>query len=483
MTALNKSTRILIVDDDEDDFFITSEYVRNIPGMNYEMEWAGTYKAGLESILAHRHDLYFVDYRLGARSGVDLLKEAKAAGSDAPIVLLTGQGNYSVDIEAMKLGAVDYLIKAELSTEKMERCIRYAMERTEATRALKRSEAKFRSIFEQSKDIIFIADGNLTIKEANSAFGDLLGISQARGINLTDLLCDDEDKATLKDLVEKKQDIRDLATTIYAADGSKVHCTITLSAEQVSGKGETSIQGIIHDITNLKRAEIATLQTEKLAAAGRLVRTLAHEVRNPLNNIAMSAEYFAEKEMSEDEHLYLDIIKRNIGRINTLINELLQSSTPRDNTLKPHTLQIIADEVLAAAMDRVTLKKMKAKVNYHADPVVILADFENLKLALLNIVINAIEAMAENEGLLDISITQNGDAAQLTIADNGIGIAEENIARIFEPYYTRKRTGAGLGLSFSLNIIKAHGATIDVKSKQGVGTTFVITFPPAEAEA
>ena len=97
---------ILIVDDDEDDFFITSEYVRNIPGMNYETEWAGTYKAGLESIVAQRHDLYFVDYRLGARSGVDLLKEAKAAGSDAPIVLLTGQGNYSVDIEAMKLAAI-----------------------------------------------------------------------------------------------------------------------------------------------------------------------------------------------------------------------------------------------------------------------------------------------------------------------------------------------------------------------------------------
>jgi signal transduction histidine kinase len=78
---------------------------------------------------------------------------------------------------------------------------------------------------------------------------------------------------------------------------------------------------------------------------------------------------------------------------------------------------------------------------------------------------------------------QNGDAAQLTIADNGIGIAEENIPRIFEPYYTRKRTGAGLGLPFSLNIMKAHGATIDVKSKIGVGTTFVITFPPADTGA
>src|SRR4051812_25888588 len=118
---------ILIIDDDEDDFLITSEYIRHIPGETFRIDWSPDFDNALEFICEKKYDLYFTDYRLGARSGVDLLKEAVGRGCDAPIILLTGKGNREVDMEAMQLGAVDYLVKTELTVEKMERCIRYTL--------------------------------------------------------------------------------------------------------------------------------------------------------------------------------------------------------------------------------------------------------------------------------------------------------------------------------------------------------------------
>ncbi len=481
MNELQRNARILIVDDDEDDFFIISDYIRSIPGNSFLIDWAASYKAGLDQISANTYDLYFVDYRLGAKSGVDLLKEALDMGCDAPIILLTGQGNYAVDIEATKSGAVDYLIKAELNTEKTERCIRYALGRAHTLKALKRSERKFRSIFEKSKDIIFVTDSTLVITDVNEAIHRLLGyqLQRATGMLLTDLVEGDEGKFFISEAVKNNSALNDYPITLNGVDGSKVQCTITLSVENADSENGY-VQGIIHDITNLKKAEKAAMQTEKLAATGRLVRTLAHEIRNPLNNISMSGEYLQNAMQDEDAKLYLDIIQRNSTRINTLINELLQSSNPRDNTLKPCVLQDITDEVMAASADRLTLKKIQADIIYPDNEVVIMADRENLKLAMLNIVINAIEAMEESVGLLWLVLIFDDNVATLTITDNGCGMSEENITRIFEPYFTRKKTGAGLGLAFTLNILKAHKAGIEVTSAPGKGTAFTITFPMAK---
>src|SRR5688572_30396175 len=127
MPVSNLHARILIVDDDEDDYFLTSELIRNIPSQGFTIDWCYSYKEALEQITSKRHDLYFIDYLLGAKTGLELLKEVIAAGVEEPIILLTGKGNQKVDIEAMRVGAMDYLVKGELSEEKLERSIRYAL--------------------------------------------------------------------------------------------------------------------------------------------------------------------------------------------------------------------------------------------------------------------------------------------------------------------------------------------------------------------
>ncbi|RYE16204.1 MAG: hybrid sensor histidine kinase/response regulator, partial [Sphingobacteriales bacterium] len=253
---------------------------------------------------------------------------------------------------------------------------------------------------------------------------------------------------------------------------------ITATLEE--GYSGEYVQGIIHDITNLKKAEKATLLSEKLAVAGRLVRTLAHEVRNPLNNITLSVEQMQQEQQDDNAMLYLDIIYRNSHRISDLIGELLNSSKPTEIAMVAVPIQHVLDNVINATIDRLTLKHIKLRVNYPDEPLYVEADGEKLMLALLNIVINAVEAMEEGKGLLDITLISEGGQAILRIADNGCGISEENISRLFEPYFTQKRNGVGLGLAFTLNIVQAHNGHIEVTSQPQVGTQFTVTFPISE---
>lgn len=477
--AVSSRTKILIVDDDEDDYIITSEYIRHIPGTDYTTDWCPRYADALKHMISKDYDLYFVDYRLGAKSGVELLQEALEHNCEGPIILLTGKGNYEVDIKAMQLGAVDYLIKTELSVEKMERSIRYALERSTTLKALKANERKYRAIFEKSKDVVFLTDEKLNFKDVNEAIFPLLGYTKEEVLqmNLADLIDQAQHKKFLLQSLQSRKMVDDWEVSFNTKDNDKKSCVLTATLED--GTQPVYIQGIVHDITNLKKAEKATLQAEKLAAAGRLVRTLAHEVRNPLNNITLSVEQMQQDAKDDTEQLYLDIIHRNSRRISDLIGELLNTSRPTEIRLKESTIQTIMDDVISSSIDRLTLKRIKLKVSYPDEALQIFADKEKLKLALLNIVINAVEAMKEQEGTLTISLQEEGNYAVLNITDDGCGISEDNIARLFEPYFTQKRNGVGLGLAFTLNILQAHKATVEVASKLEEGTSFIITFPLA----
>src|SRR5688572_22406964 len=162
-----KPVRILIIDDDEDDYILTSGFLKEIQDRTLEIDWCYSYKMAIERIAAKAADVYFVDYRLGAKTGIDLLGEAMQMNCEEPIILLTGKGNPNIDKQAMQTGAVDYLVKAELTSEKLERCIRYSLERAASTKALRANEKKYRNIFEKSKEAVFITDTNLVFRDVN----------------------------------------------------------------------------------------------------------------------------------------------------------------------------------------------------------------------------------------------------------------------------------------------------------------------------
>jgi PAS domain S-box-containing protein len=472
-------TRVLIIDDDEDDFFLTSEYIKNIKGGAFVIDWCYRYKDAIERINGREYDIYFIDYRLGAKTGLDLLKEALQGNCEEPMILLTGKGNQSIDVEAMQAGAIDYLVKSELNTEKLERCIRYALERATSVKRLMANERKFRSIFERSKDAVFLADEELVFRDINHVAGELLGYekNELLSLSLFNLLANREDRLALRKDLSIKGEVDDKEIELLTKDGEKVSCILSVSTE-VNITGERYTQGIIHDITNLKKAEKVTLQAEKLRAAGRLVSTLAHEVRNPLNNINLAIDQLANEVKNPDASLYFDIVNRNSKRIAALIRELVDTARPAEIVLRKRSLQGILQDTLSMAYDRITLKKINVAVSYSDQDCFIMADVEKLKIAFLNIIINAVEAMEEETGQLSVEVMPDDTHHKVIIADNGSGINEENLARLFEPYFTSKRNGLGLGLASTLNILQAHKALIDVKSKLGEGSVFTISFIP-----
>lgn len=474
---LSSFFRILIVDDDKDDFFITSEYIKKIPRVNVQIDWCNNYDAALSCIAERAYDIYFVDYLLGAKSGVELLQDALKLNCEEPIVMLTGKGRRLLDIEAMESGAVDFLVKSEINTEKVERSIRYALLRSRSIKALKASEQKYRSVFEQLKDVIFVADADLKLLDINDAAIVMFGYDkeQLLTMKLTDLLVPLPDiKSAITAL--KQATGEDVEVVLKTADGEWRSCIVSATTH-FDTKGSAYVQGIIHDITKLKKAERAILQSEKLAATGRLVRTLAHEVRNPLNNIILSVEQMKAEGVDETIQFYSEIVLRNSSRINSLITALLSTSRPTDIVLKPIDIAMIIDTVLSRAADSMLLKGVTCDRGQQAKNILIEADADKLPIALFNIIINGIEAVEEGKGLIRVNVDVDDAYAIIKIADNGNGISEENIARLFEPYFTQKRNGLGLGLAASFNILQAHKGRIEVASEPGNGAMFSVYIP------
>lgn len=476
----NSPTRILIIEDDQDDFLIIEACIKDIPDKQFLIDWCYDYNEAMRRIARRDYDIYFVDYLLGARTGLELLREARAIGCEEPLILLTGLGNREVDVEAMTVGAVDYLVKSEINTEKLDRSIRYALERSSYIKALRNNERKFRSMFERSKDSVFLTGEDLVFRDVNNATCELFKYSRAeiQRLSLYHLFARKEAAGQLRDRLTVDGEVEDLEVELLTRGKERRNCILSIS-RQADAAGGSYIQGIIHDITNLKRIERATFQIEKLRSTATLLRTLAHEVRNPLTNINLSVEQLKPELNSEEANIYLDIIARNCGRIDSLISELLDLARPAEISLQKAGLQDIIDSTLAAASDRISLKNIRLEIAYPDQPAFVMADREKLKIALLNILINAVEAVPAQSGVIAISIRKESGFYKVCINDNGSGISEENISRIFEPYFTSKTNGFGLGLAATWNILQSHRASIDVSSQVGEGTSFMLTFEEA----
>ena len=225
---------------------------------------------------------------------------------------------------------------------------------------------------------------------------------------------------------------------------------------------------------NLELIELRNI--EKFAATGRISRTIAHEVRNPLTNINLAAEQLKlEIPAGKDSDMLFEMIARNSNRINQLISDLLNATRTADLSFVKISVNDLLDSSLEYAMDRIELKQITIVKNYDKSFCSVLADVEKIKIAFLNIYVNAIEAMEEN-GKLGISTEVINEKCVVKISDTGKGMSKEDQLRLFEPYFTTKQKGTGLGLTNTQNIIFAHHAKINVETAPGQGTTFIITF-------
>jgi len=471
-----QNLKVLIIDDDEDDYFITHQYLLEIESMVVNCDWCYRINEALQKLKSNTYDIYFMDYRLGARTGLDLMREAIASGCSKPVILLTGKGTPEIDKLAMESGAYDYLIKSEINTEKMERCLRYAMERYKNFKLINDNEKKFRLIFENALSFIFTCGESLVFNECNPAAEYFLNYtpSELKGTSLLRYIEPSYKEQFIRQ-VQARKNIRNLHIKFVSKQGEVKSGNMSLTYFEDENLA-VHWQGIVYDETLRLQNEKNKLQAQKIDATYRLVRTLAHEIRNPLTNIGLSAEAMDTPKESEQQS-YLEIIKRSYARINDILSELLQSSQTVE--IKPELvdLNFLLRDVLEQADDRRALKNIRIHLVVPDFPVVKILDREKFKIAILNLVVNAIEATEQDKGEIELQLIKNLDHTIITVKDNGHGIQPDDVKRLFEPYYSTKKSGTGLGLVSTLNIVKSHNAIIEVETTYLQGTTFKVVFP------
>jgi signal transduction histidine kinase len=204
--------------------------------------------------------------------------------------------------------------------------------------------------------------------------------------------------------------------------------------------------------------------------------TLAHEIRNPLSTINLAVDMLKLTSDEDEKKTCLDIISRNSLRINNLLTDLLTSYQLDELKLQKYSIDQIIDDVLLLIGDRLTMKNVKVSKYYSTRNCKILLNKEKIKIALTNIMINAVEAMPLEKGHLKLVTKLLNGKCVVEIEDNGSGISKENLKKIFTPYFTSKPGGMGLGLSSSLDILRANHFHVNVQSQEGIGTRFILSF-------
>lgn len=232
-----------------------------------------------------------------------------------------------------------------------------------------------------------------------------------------------------------------------------------------------------NEITDQKLGQDAVLNYQRIQATSKFARLMTHEIRNPLTNILLSVEQLKDDlNGNKESEIYLDILQRNTHRINELISEVMNASKMTELNIQEISSSELINQCIYIVNDRLKLQNVDLTISIK-DNLYLNIDIDKMKIALTNIILNAIEAMANKEAQLKILGYKSKEEYFFEIIDNGIGITVENQQKLFEPFYTNKAKGFGIGLTASQTIIFNHNGKITVKSTLGKGTTFIISIP------
>jgi signal transduction histidine kinase len=226
----------------------------------------------------------------------------------------------------------------------------------------------------------------------------------------------------------------------------------------------------------LRQSQAQAIRAEKLAVVGRLAGSVAHEVNNPLQAITLNLQLIAEKGLNESAQDHLAIVQQELARIAGIVRNLLDFARPKPGLRAPQDLGVILDDVLTLVGKQLQQSAVAVECAGFIDLAPVLAVGDQLKQVILNLVLNAIEAMPDG-GTLRINARQSDDQVTVSVADTGIGMTLDALERLFEPFFSTKRKGSGLGLAISHEIISQHGGTLEASSLAGQGSTFTIALP------
>jgi polar amino acid transport system substrate-binding protein len=237
---------------------------------------------------------------------------------------------------------------------------------------------------------------------------------------------------------------------------------------------------LLHDYSREKKMQDIINSNEKMKTVGKLAAGIAHEIRNPLTSIKAFVELIPYKiENVNFRNELIEVLPSEIQRINNLVTSLLDFAKPRNAVPQIIKIKYIIDEI--HTFIKVSLDKKNIKFATYLDYEFVFADVQQLKQILINTILNSIDAI-ENGGKIEIISSIKNNLTEIEVTDNGCGIPEKSLHKIFDPFYSLKSNGYGLGLPNILQLLKENNGSTKIESTQGVGTTVFIYLPSAQRE-
>jgi two-component system sensor histidine kinase HydH len=333
------------------------------------------------------------------------------------------------------------------------------------------------TVLENIADGIIVADNKKTVSVLNKASERIIEQSadDLTGKSISNL--NSEIEKIINDAYNAKWSEHTSEIKIRSADSGEKLLSINVS--KITKTDDTSVIAVVRDVTESRAMAENIKRTEQLTAMGKLASGVAHEVRNPLNAISMTAQRldreFSPKENEDKYRELTQIIKSESIRMNRIIEEFLKFAKPPKLNRQPTNIELLLDEVTLLIKSQAEYHNIKVDKQYSEIGIWNL-DREQIKQVVLNLLLNGIEAMPDG-GALSVKTWKEGDDLSIEVTDTGKGIPEDVLPRIFDLYWTTKDMGTGLGLSIVQRIIAEHEGLINVNSRLGIGTTFRIHLP------
>jgi PAS domain S-box-containing protein len=265
---------------------------------------------------------------------------------------------------------------------------------------------------------------------------------------------------------------------IEMSNGRRVQCSLDFIQEKGTQIGALLT---LRDAESARRIEDEIELSRRISASGRVTRGVAHEVKNPINAIVLHLQLLRNKlqQIDPDTSRHVDIIDSEIHRLDRVVQILVDFTRPRDLHIEDADLRLILDEVSLLAAPDAAQHGVKLMRDLPAHSIPVKVDVDLLKQAILNVVLNGVQAMP-NGGALTLSAQREDETVVTEIRDQGTGIPVAVQDKIFELYFTTKKSGSGIGLAQTYQIMQWHYGSVDFESAEGKGTTFRLTLPLAE---
>lgn len=327
----------MLVDDDEDDYILTLELLAaGIEQKKYELSWCNSYSEAINAMLKRHYDLYLVDYHLGRQSGIDLLTEAVKSNCAQPVIILTGKGDQLIDEQALKIGAADYLIKDKISSEILERSIRYATKQYQTFEKLRQSEYTLRIMFERSKDAVMITDWAGNIYDANKAALTLFEIEpeDLSTLNMSSLYLNPTDRNKFIDIIERTGAVHDMFLELVSSQKELKHCQVSAFLE-IPQHGSQEIYYLFINQILPEPEQILSLELyASLKILLHSIKANTKAIGQSLSKINFAIEELERHEKNQENQIYLETIHNNSLLAGQLISSLEQEAQQQEQALK-----------------------------------------------------------------------------------------------------------------------------------------------------